>query len=119
MTAVTIFFIMKLNTISSLLFWGTMFYLGYLSWGYACIWWDTPVENDSQWKEFWARKRKRTMLAAVIMLVSVLMPSTKDAVIMTTVPAIARHSIWDRLLGGGTPHDVVENAQKLLKNSNR
>ncbi|MDR0378914.1 MAG: hypothetical protein LBI62_03055 [Candidatus Accumulibacter sp.] len=108
---------MKLNAISSVLFWGGLVFLGYLFWEYACIWWDTPMEKEPPWKAFWARKRKRATLAAVIMLVSMVMPSTRDAVIMTVVPAIARHSIWDRLLGSGIPESTAENARKWLQNN--
>jgi len=117
MTTLTLFFIMKLNTIGSLLFWSGMVYLVYLLWQYACIWWNTPIENGSGWRDFWKRKCKRVTLAVAIMLVAMVMPSTKDAIIMTTIPAIARHSIWERLLGGGVPRDIVDNAQKLFKNS--
>jgi hypothetical protein len=49
------------------------------------------------------------------MLVSMVMPSTRDAVIMTVVPAIARHSIWDRLLGSGIPESTAENARQWLQ----
>ena len=119
MTALTLFFILKLNTIASLLFWIGMVYLAYLFWQYACIWWDTPAKNGSGWRPFWEQKRKRVTLAVGIVLIAVVMPSTKDAVIMTTVPAIARHSIWDRLLGGGVPRDIVDNAQKIFKDSER
>jgi len=119
MNALTLFFIMKLNAISSLLFWGGLFCLAYVFWEYACLWWDTPMENESAWKPFWARKRKKATLAAAVMLVSMIMPSTKDAVIMTVVPAIAQHSIWDRLLGTGFPENVAENAQKWLQSNAR
>lgn len=119
MNALTLFFIMKLGTISSLLFWGSFTCLGYILWQYACLWWNTPMENESGWNAFWARKRKRAALAAVCMLVTMIMPSTREAVIMTVVPAVAQHSIWDRLLGNGVPRETAEQARKWLQDNSR
>lgn len=114
MSALTIFFIMKLDAITAILFWIALLCLGYFFWQYAIMWLNAPEGSDSGWHEFWLRKRRKTLAATVALIIAMTLPSTKEAAIMITVPAIANSSIWGRLFGA-TDRDAMENAGKLVR----
>jgi hypothetical protein len=49
------------------------------------------------------------------MIIAMALPSTKEAAVMTVVPAVAQSSIWYRLLGGGMDRRAVETARRLIR----
>jgi hypothetical protein len=116
MHALTLYLIMRLGFISTVLCWGALLYFGYLFCQYCRVWWDSPCDGDNGWGEFWRGKRKRATVAAVAMIIAMALPSTKEATVMMVVPAVAQSSIWDRLLGG-LDADTVEQARRWARDT--
>ena len=113
MNAILLFVIMKLGAISSLLFWGALFYLVYLLAGFCRLWWDTEVDTAC-WGLYWRPHRRKTTIAAVVLLVSMLLPTTREATAMYVIPAVAQSSIWDRIFGH-VDQNKLEEARRWVR----
>ena len=113
MNAILLFVIMKLSAISSFLFWAALLYLLHLLTGFCRIWWDTEVDTAC-WTPYWRPYRRKTTIAVAVLLVSMLLPSTREATVMYVVPAIAQSSVWDRIFGHGVAQNNLEEARRWV-----
>lgn len=98
MTAAFVYFIIKLGTIRVLMLWGPVVYLAYRIVCYCRYWMADSPENAS-WTPYWRPLRWRMRLAAVVMLISVLLPSTPEASVIYAVHTVAHSGIVDRIFG--------------------
>lgn len=107
MNTILLFIIMKIGIVASMLFWAALLYLLYLLVGFCRLWWGTEVDTAC-WGPYWRPHRRKTSIAAVVLLVSMLLPTTREATAMYVIPAVAQSSIWDRIFGHGDQNKLEE-----------
>lgn len=115
MNSLLLYTILKLGTISTLLFWGPILYFLYLLGGLLRVFWNIPAE--APWPPYWAPRRRKLCIAALVLLCSTLLPTTREATVMYVVPAIAQSSIWDRVFGSGVSGDAVEETRRWVRDT--
>lgn len=116
MNTILLFIIMKLGTISSLLFWGSALFLAYLLTGFFRVWWGTNVDAEC-WTPYWRPLRRKTAVAVAFLLISLILPTTKEATIMYVIPAIAQSSVWDRVFGHNTDQKKIEEVRHWIRDA--
>ena len=114
MNAFLMFLILRIGAISAILFWSAAVYLFYLSAGFCLVWWETAVDTKC-WTSYWRPHRRKTSVAAAILLISTLLPSTREATVMYVVPAISQSGIWERIFGHSVDQNKLEEARRWVR----
>lgn len=115
MNTFLLYLILKLGTIGTLLFWGPVLYFIYLLGGLLRVFWNIPAE--APWPPYWEPRRRKLCIAALAMLCSTMLPTTREATVMYVVPVIAQSSIWERVFGGGVSSETMEESRRWVRDT--
>lgn len=113
MNAFFMFLILRVGTISSIMFWAASLFLLYYLAGFCRVWWESAVDTKC-WSSYWRPHRRKTSVAAAILIISTLLPTTKEATIMYIIPTIAQSSVWDRIFGH-VDQNKLEEARRWVR----
>lgn len=90
--------IMWIGAISTVMTLFGVVFFGYYGYQYVCAWWKTPSDQAvTYFTEFWAKKRKQAIVAALVLFLGLSMPSRGEAVAWYAAYKAANASVWDRL----------------------